>query len=288
MTRERTLLSARTARTCCWPWSKRSTSSRPRCWPRSARRARATPIGRWWSPRPRCTRAIRVAGAGHEMPYPFGTRDGATSPLLQSLTRALEHQRSLFATLPGRGATLFVPIDFTQPGDGFEPADYGREALVEALVTAAPSRSRHCAERAAGCARRYGRRQVRRSHHGICAGRRRQRCVSRGRNGGRADGAGRHAAPARQALRCGLGQARLYRVRGGAWCRHAGAHRVEFRSAAAGQTDSRSTGRPRAPPPRPQQASPPPTRWARPRCISCGGGGRGGRRRSWRPSIARR
>src|SRR6185295_951568 len=72
-----------------------------------------------------------VAGAGHVMPYPFGTGRGSASPLLQSLGRALEHQRSLFATLQGRGSTFFVPIDFTQPGDGFEPTDYGREALVE-------------------------------------------------------------------------------------------------------------------------------------------------------------
>ena len=34
---------------------------------------------------------------------------GATSPLPQRLVRALHHQRSLFATLPGRGATIFVP-----------------------------------------------------------------------------------------------------------------------------------------------------------------------------------
>jgi uncharacterized protein (DUF697 family) len=32
-----------------------------------------------------------------------------------------------------------VPIDFTQPGDGYEPADYGRAELVEALIVAAPA-----------------------------------------------------------------------------------------------------------------------------------------------------
>jgi uncharacterized protein (DUF697 family) len=79
-----------------------------------------------------------VPGADHVQPYPFGTAHEA-SPLLQSLRRALDHQRSLFASLPGRGPALFVPIDFTQKGDGLEPADYGREALVEALLAAAPA-----------------------------------------------------------------------------------------------------------------------------------------------------
>jgi uncharacterized protein (DUF697 family) len=52
--------------------------------------------------------------------------------------RALAHQRSLFAGLPGRGALRFVPIDLTQAGDGYEPVEYGREALIAALVEAAP------------------------------------------------------------------------------------------------------------------------------------------------------
>jgi uncharacterized protein (DUF697 family) len=79
-----------------------------------------------------------ATGSGHVVPYPFGSA-GAASPSLQSLARALDHQRALFAGLPGRGALIFVPIDFTQPGDGFEPVDYGREALVEALLAAAPA-----------------------------------------------------------------------------------------------------------------------------------------------------
>jgi uncharacterized protein (DUF697 family) len=33
----------------------------------------------------------------------------------------------------------FVPIDLTQPGDGLDPADYGREALIAALVAVAPA-----------------------------------------------------------------------------------------------------------------------------------------------------
>jgi uncharacterized protein (DUF697 family) len=77
-------------------------------------------------------------GVGHIKPYPFGAQ-GEASPVLRSLQRALDHQRLLFSSLPGRGTVTFVPIDFTQIGDGFDPTDYGREALVEALLAAAPA-----------------------------------------------------------------------------------------------------------------------------------------------------
>jgi uncharacterized protein (DUF697 family) len=77
-------------------------------------------------------------GARHALPYPFGA-SGETPPSLQALSRALAHQRALFGDLPGKGALSFVPIDFTQAGDGFEPTDYGREALIEALLAAAPA-----------------------------------------------------------------------------------------------------------------------------------------------------
>jgi uncharacterized protein (DUF697 family) len=41
--------------------------------------------------------------------------------------------------MPGRGAVRFVPLDLTLPDDGFEPADYGRAALIAALVAVAPA-----------------------------------------------------------------------------------------------------------------------------------------------------
>jgi uncharacterized protein (DUF697 family) len=75
-------------------------------------------------------------GQGHVHPYPFAEAGAAGIP--EPLARALAHQRSLFDKVPGRGALAFVPIDFTQPGDGFEPPDYGRSALMQALVAAAP------------------------------------------------------------------------------------------------------------------------------------------------------
>ena len=77
-------------------------------------------------------------GEGHRRPYPFGD-PGAEAGLPPALTRSLGYQRSLFASLPGNGAVHFVPIDFTQPGDGFEPAAYGLPAMLAALETAAPA-----------------------------------------------------------------------------------------------------------------------------------------------------
>lgn len=76
------------------------------------------------------------SGAPHLLPYPFG---GAATAAYGDLDRALEHQRGLFSNLPGRTAPRFVPIDFTLPSDGIAPADYGKDALVEALIDAAPS-----------------------------------------------------------------------------------------------------------------------------------------------------
>jgi uncharacterized protein (DUF697 family) len=77
-------------------------------------------------------------GQRHILPYPFGP--GPASDVLPApLDRALEHQRTLFRALPGGRALTFVPIDFTQAGDGFEPTDYGRDALIDALIAAAPA-----------------------------------------------------------------------------------------------------------------------------------------------------
>ena len=76
-----------------------------------------------------------AAGMQHARPY--SADPGTIMP--RSLGRALAHQRSLFAALPGRKSPTFVPIDFTQPSDGFAPTNYGREALVDALIAAAPA-----------------------------------------------------------------------------------------------------------------------------------------------------
>lgn len=78
-----------------------------------------------------------ATGQGHILPYPFAAPTETMVPA--NLQRALLHQRSQFETLPGRGALSFVAIDFTQAGDVFEPVDYGRESLIDALIAAAPS-----------------------------------------------------------------------------------------------------------------------------------------------------
>jgi uncharacterized protein (DUF697 family) len=77
-------------------------------------------------------------GAGHILPYPFQD-EKLPSGMPDDLARSLAYQRDQFKKLPGRGALRFAPIDFTQPQDGFEPVDYGRAALVSALIDTAPS-----------------------------------------------------------------------------------------------------------------------------------------------------
>ncbi|GEO36030.1 kinase [Skermanella aerolata] len=72
-------------------------------------------------------------GKPHPLPYPFlgGMRIGG-----DALDRSLAAQRAAFKALPGSGAVSFVPIDFTQAGDGLEPEDYGVDALWSALEAA--------------------------------------------------------------------------------------------------------------------------------------------------------
>ncbi|MBJ7534614.1 GTPase domain-containing protein [Rhodomicrobium vannielii ATCC 17100] len=81
-------------------------------------------------------------GDGHPAAYPYG-EPGAPleviGPVPPDLARSLAHQRALFADLPGDGLLLFVPIDFTQPDDGFEPVNYGLPQLLAALEKAAPA-----------------------------------------------------------------------------------------------------------------------------------------------------
>jgi uncharacterized protein (DUF697 family) len=79
-----------------------------------------------------------LPGQGHVQPYPFDGA-GAGSALPDTLTKSLVYQQDQFGKRLGGGALRFVPIDFTQPEDGFVPADYGREALIAALIAAAPS-----------------------------------------------------------------------------------------------------------------------------------------------------
>jgi uncharacterized protein (DUF697 family) len=90
-------------------------------------------------------------GQGHVLPYPFDGDDAANA-VPEPLMRALEHQRSLFERMPGRGPVRFVPIDLGLPGDGFEPVDYGGQALIAALVAVAPTAVRLAVQELPGAA----------------------------------------------------------------------------------------------------------------------------------------
>jgi uncharacterized protein (DUF697 family) len=71
--------------------------------------------------------------ANHLQPYPFA--DEAIGPAAPAdLRLSLLKQRQVFAGLDAR----FVPIDFTFPEDGYEPADYGIDALWDAIEAAVP------------------------------------------------------------------------------------------------------------------------------------------------------
>lgn len=74
-------------------------------------------------------------GQKHPDPYPFSTDGPAElSPELGSLAFMLNAQRELFA---GLSAEL-VPVDLTLPEDNLPPADYGADALIDALERALP------------------------------------------------------------------------------------------------------------------------------------------------------
>jgi uncharacterized protein (DUF697 family) len=89
-----------------------------------------------------CLHEGYAPGQGHILPYPYseGAADAAVPERVpETLAQALAHQCALFGQIPGRAPPTFAAIDFTQPGDGLDPQDYGREQLIAALVAAAPA-----------------------------------------------------------------------------------------------------------------------------------------------------
>ncbi len=68
----------------------------------------------------------------HIEPYPFSEPDWAER-VPEPLARRIEAQRAILSDLPGRAEVRFVAVDLTLPEDGFEPPDYGLEALWECL-----------------------------------------------------------------------------------------------------------------------------------------------------------
>jgi len=71
-------------------------------------------------------------GGGHVLPYPY---DQPPWPLQApaNLARALSAQRDRLGNLPGSAPVRWTPIDLTLPEDGWEPDDYGLEALWTAI-----------------------------------------------------------------------------------------------------------------------------------------------------------
>lgn len=70
--------------------------------------------------------------AEHLLPYPYGEQ---SLPLQvpADLRRALTEQRRRLGDLPGSSPARWVPVDLTQPIDGWEPVNYGLEALWAAI-----------------------------------------------------------------------------------------------------------------------------------------------------------
>jgi uncharacterized protein (DUF697 family) len=77
-----------------------------------------------------------VGQAEHVVPYPFG-QEPLPDTVPQELARSLRAQREWFVDRPPR----FVPLDFTFADHNqrvYEPADYGLDALWEAIEAAVP------------------------------------------------------------------------------------------------------------------------------------------------------
>ncbi len=71
-------------------------------------------------------------GADHPLPYPFA-REPWPASIPVDLARALLAQRQLAGNLGGAAPVRWVPVDLTLPGDGYEPPDYGLDALWRAI-----------------------------------------------------------------------------------------------------------------------------------------------------------
>jgi len=71
-------------------------------------------------------------GGEHIQPYPY---DHSPWPpqIPHDLARALTAQRDRLGTLPGSALVHWTPVDLTLPEDGWEPAEYGLEALWTAV-----------------------------------------------------------------------------------------------------------------------------------------------------------
>lgn len=77
----------------------------------------------------------------HPDSYPFGAAGDPLADLAgipDKLRNVIRFQRESLSGIPGTGPIRFVPIDFTQPEDGFANPAFGLEALIGAFVDIAP------------------------------------------------------------------------------------------------------------------------------------------------------
>ena len=71
-------------------------------------------------------------GSGHIQPWPYAD-DPLPKTVPPDLRRALQAQHTALGTLPGFAPLRWVAVDLTLPEDGFDPPDYGLEALWQAI-----------------------------------------------------------------------------------------------------------------------------------------------------------
>jgi len=71
-------------------------------------------------------------GMQHIQPWMYDQQP-LTDSVPSDLKRALLAQRDGFADLPGHASVRWVAVDLTLPEDGFDPPDYGLEALWQAI-----------------------------------------------------------------------------------------------------------------------------------------------------------
>ena len=70
--------------------------------------------------------------SGHLHPWPYG-HEPLPDVIPIDLRRALQAQRDALEPLPGFAPVRWVAVDLTLPEDGFDPPDYGLEALWEGI-----------------------------------------------------------------------------------------------------------------------------------------------------------
>ena len=74
-------------------------------------------------------------GDEHPLPYPYD-HDSWPLHVAADLGRALRAQRDRLDALAGTAPVRWVPVDLTPPEDGYEPVNYGLEALWTAIESA--------------------------------------------------------------------------------------------------------------------------------------------------------